>query len=212
MLHQGGFVAASDGNLSVRTEEGLIISTPTGMSKGMMRPEDMVVINIDGTWMSGSRNVSSEFQMHLTIYKVRPDVNAVVHAHPSTATGFACAGIALDQPLCSEIVLTLGSVPLAPYATTGTPELSQALMPYVSGHNAVLMANHGAVTYGSTLSEAFFRMEAVEHFARIVLVAKQLGREVCLDTMSVEKLVVARERYQRRCSYKDEPGTELKAS
>lgn len=198
LLHQGAFVAATDGNISVRADQDFIVATPTGISKGMMRPEDMVVMDVDGTKVQGRRNISSEIDMHLTIYRMRPDVRAVVHAHPCTATGFASAGIALDQPLCCEVVVTLGSIPLAPYATTGTPEVSEVLKPYISNHNAILMANHGVVTYGSSLCEAYLRMEAVEHFARIVLVTRQLGSAKCLDDASVNKLQMARERYQQR--------------
>jgi L-fuculose-phosphate aldolase len=137
--------------------------------------------------------------MHLTIYKMRPDVGAVVHAHPCTATGFASAGIALDEPLCSEIVVTLGSVPLAPYATTGTAALSQSLAPFIPNHNAILMANHGVVTYGADIQQAYLRMEAVEHYAKIVLVARQLGRAEWLDGREVERLVQARSHYQKNC-------------
>ncbi len=129
MLHAQGFVAATDGNLSVRLDQGRILVTPTGFSKGMMSPEDMVIVDLHGKKLSGFYNPSSEITMHLTIYRMRPDVGAIVHAHPCTATGFASAGIALDEPLCSEIVITLGAVPLAPYATTGTMELSDSLRP-----------------------------------------------------------------------------------
>jgi L-fuculose-phosphate aldolase len=142
------FHRSSDGNLSVRAGKEHIIATPTGISKGMMSVADMVVIDSQGNQLYGTRKVSSEIGMHLTIYRMRPDVRAIVHAHPCTATAFASAGIALDQPLCSEAVLTLGAVPLAPYGTPGTPEVSEALKPYIPGHEAILMANHGVVTYG----------------------------------------------------------------
>src|SRR6266567_2792300 len=138
MLHAQGFVAATDGNLSVRLDRERVLITPTGFSKGMMEPEDMVVVDLHGKKLSGFYNPSSEIVMHLTIYRMRPDVGAVVHAHPCTATGFASAGIALDQPLCSEIVITLGAVPLAPYATTGTMELSESLEPFIPYHDAIL--------------------------------------------------------------------------
>jgi L-fuculose-phosphate aldolase len=199
MLHTQGFVAATDGNLSVRLDSGRVMVTPTGFSKGAVQPEDMVVVDMQGRKLSGSRNASSEIGMHLTIYKMRPDVGAVVHAHPCTATGFASAGIALDEPLCSEIVVTLGSVPLAPYATTGTAELSQSLAPFIPNHNAILMANHGVVTYGADIQQAYLRMEAVEHYAKIVLVARQLGRAEWLDGREIERLVQARSHYQKNC-------------
>jgi len=197
LLHVQGFVAATDGNLSVRMDNDRFMVTPTGFSKGMLQPEDMVIVDSQGKKISGDRNPSSEIAMHLTIYRMRPDVGAVVHAHPCTATGFASAGIALDQPLCSEIVITLGTVPLAPYATTGTMELSESLKPFIPYHDAILMANHGVVTYGSDLSQAYMRMETVEHYAKIVLVARQLGGTRSLDSQELEKLVAVRSRYGR---------------
>jgi L-fuculose-phosphate aldolase len=197
MLHAEGFVAATDGNLSVRMDGGRFMVTPTGFSKGMLQPEDMVIVDAQGQKLSGVQNPSSEIAMHLTIYRMRPDVGAVVHAHPCTATGFASAGIALDQPLCSEIVISLGTVPLAPYATTGTMELSESLKPFIPYHEAILMANHGVVTYGSDLSQAYMRMETVEHYAKIVLVARQLGGTRSLDSQELEKLVAVRSRYGR---------------
>lgn len=195
MLHAQGFVAATDGNLSIRLDAGRVMVTPTGFSKGMLRPEDMVVVDLEGRKLGGIQNPSSEIAMHLTIYKMRPDVGAVVHAHPCTATGFASAGIALDQPMCSEIVITLGTVPLAPYATTGSMELSESLKPFIPYHEAILMANHGVVTYGCDLHQAYMRMEAVEHYAKIVLAARQLGCTRSLDSRELEKLVEVRSRY-----------------
>lgn len=195
MLHDQGFVAATDGNLSVRLDNGRVLVTPTGFSKGMMRPEDMVVVDVHGKKLSGFYNPSSEITMHLTIYRMRPDVGAIVHAHPCTATGFASAGIALDEPLCSEIVITLGAVPLAPYATTGTNELSDSLRPFIPFHDAILMANHGVVAYGEDLCRAYMRMEAVEHYAKIVLACRQLGSARSLDSRELEKLVEVRTKY-----------------
>lgn len=195
MLHAQGFVAATDGNLSIRMDAGRVMVTPSGFSKGMLRAEDMVIVDLDGRKLSGTHSPSSEIAMHLTIYKMRPDVGAVVHAHPCTATGFASAGIALDQPMCSEIVITLGTVPLAPYATTGTMELSESLKPFIPYHEAILMANHGVVTYGNDLRQAYMRMEAVEHYAKIVLAARQLGCTRSLDSRELEKLVEVRSRY-----------------
>ncbi|HEX2330877.1 MAG TPA: class II aldolase/adducin family protein [Candidatus Angelobacter sp.] len=197
MLHAMGFVAATDGNLSVRMDQDRVMITPSGVSKGMMRPDDMVIVNLNGAKISGACRPSSEINMHLTIYRMRPDVGAVVHAHPCTATAFASCGIALDQPLCSEIVITLGEVPLAPYATTGSMELSDSLAPYVPDHDAILMANHGVVTYGADLRQAYLRMEAVEHYAKIVLAARQLGTTQTLNQTQLEALVAARSRYRQ---------------
>src|SRR5512135_1250300 len=191
MLHGRGFVAATDGNLSVRLDHETVLSTATGMSKGMLEPEDVVVV-MSGRKVTGRRDVSSEIAMHLLIYKLRPDVHGIVHAHPPTATGYAAAGLPLTQALISEIVLALGCVPLARYATPGTPELTEALEPLVPQHDAILMANHGVVTYGSDLLQAYMKMETVEHFARISLVTHVLGRQQLLSQEDVGKLVAAR--------------------
>src|SRR5690349_12157644 len=129
-LHQRGYVAAMDGNLSVRLDERRILATPTSMCKGMMKPSDLVIVDLEGRRISGSRDVSSEIAMHLKIYKLRPDVRGVVHAHPPTATGFAAAGLALNQPLVCEVVIGLGCIPLARYGTPGTLELTNALEPW----------------------------------------------------------------------------------
>jgi len=194
-LHERSYVAATDGNLSVRLDPDTILCTPTMMSKGMMEPEDLVVVNMAGRRVTGRRNVSSEIAMHLLIYKLRPDVHGVVHAHPPTATGYAAAGLPLNQALVSEIVISLGCIPLAQYATPGTAELTQALEPLVPNYDAILMANHGVVTYGSDLLQAYMKMETVEHFACITMVTHLLGRQQLLSDEDVRKLVVAREKY-----------------
>src|SRR5882724_4158212 len=194
-LHERGYVAAMDGNLSVRLDERHILATPTSMCKGMMKPSDMVIVDMDGRRVEGRRDVSSEIAMHLLIYKLRPDVQGVVHAHPPTATGFAAAGMPLNQPLVCGVVIGLGSIPLAKYGTPGTPELTDALEPLVPEYDAILMSNHGVVTYGTDLSQAFMKMETVEHFARIALVTHQLGRQQPLGAAELEKLVGVREKY-----------------
>ncbi len=196
MMHDRGFVSAMDGNLSVRLDEERILCTPTAMCKGMMRPQDLVIVDLDGRKLAGRRDVSSEIGMHLLIYRLRPDVQGVVHAHPTTATGFAAAGMALDKPLVSEVVIGLGSVPLARYGTPGTPELAEALEPFVAEYDAILMANHGVVTYGESLCQAYMKMETVEHFAQIMLVTHILGRQEPLGNEDLEKLLVVRSRYQ----------------
>jgi L-fuculose-phosphate aldolase len=194
-MHEQGFVAATDGNLSVRLDEQRLLITPTCMSKGMMRTSDIVTVDLQGNRMAGRRNVSSEIGMHLLIYRLRPDVRGIVHAHPPTATGFAASGFSLSRPLVCEVVVGLGSVPLARYGTPGTTELSEALEPLVPDHDAILMANHGVVTFGPTLENAFMKMETVEHFAKIALVTHLLGHEQPLGDKEVEKLVEVRNRY-----------------
>jgi L-fuculose-phosphate aldolase len=196
MLHQRGFVAATDGNLSVRLDERRILATPTAMSKSQMRPADLVIVDREGRQLAGRRNVSSEIAMHLMIYKLRPDIHGIVHAHPPTATGFAAAGMALNQPLVCEVVIGLGSIPLAKYGTPGTPELTDALAPLIPEYDAILMSNHGVVAYGDTLHHAYMKMETVEHFAQIALVTHLLGRQQPLGSAELEKLLVARSKYQ----------------
>ncbi len=195
LLHERGYVAATDGNISVRLN-GRILTTPTGMSKGMMTVEDLVLTDLDGNKLDGRRNVSSEIGMHLMIYRLRPEVKAVVHAHPPTATGYAAAGVPLNAALCSEVVIALGSVPLARYGTPGTPELADALEPLVPNHNAILMANHGVVTYADDLLRAYMKMETVEHFAKIALVTHVLGRQQPLSDEEMGKLLIVREKYE----------------
>lgn len=195
MLHQRGFVAAMDGNLSVRLGKNRILVTPTCVSKGAMRASDMVIVDFEGTRISGRRNVTSELGMHLLIYCMRPDVQAIVHAHPPTATGFAAAGMALTQPLVCEVVMGLGCIPLARYGTPGTSELAETLEPYVPEYDAILMSNHGVVTYGDTLEHAYMKMETVEHFAQIALVTHLLGKQQPLTEVDIEKLLVARSKY-----------------
>jgi len=194
-LHECGQVAAMDGNLSVRLDDKRILATPTSMSKGMMQPSDLVIVDLEGRRLAGHREVSSEIAMHLLIYKRRPDVRGIVHAHPPTATGFAAAGIALNQPLVCEVVIGLGSIPLAKYGTPGTPELSEALEPLIPQYDAILMSNHGVVTYGADLHHAYMKMETVEHFAQIALVTHLLGRQQPLGSQDLEKLMLARSKY-----------------
>ncbi len=195
-MNRLGFAPGTSGNLSVRLDAERILATPTGCSKWMLRASDMVVVDLQGNQLSGTRHVTSEIDMHLAIYRMRSDVQGVVHAHPPTATAFASSGIALDEPLCSEIVMTLGSVPLAPYATTGSPELSASLAPFVPDYDAILMANHGVVTCGDSLQNAFLKMETVEHFAQVCLITRQLGCGKPLREDAMSQLFEARRRYR----------------
>jgi len=194
-LHDRSYVASTDGNISLRLDPRRILTSPTGISKGMMAADDLVITDLEGRKLSGRRNPSSELGMHLLIYRRRPDINAVCHAHPPTATGYAAAGIPLNKAILAELVLSLGCVPVAQYGTPGTPELTDAIEPLVQSYDAILMANHGVVTYGADLLTAFFRMETTEHFARVALVTEMLGKQVLLSGGDVEKLLAARARY-----------------
>lgn len=194
-MYEHGYNVACEGNLSVRLDGDRVLTTPTCMNKGMLAPEDMVVTDLEGRQLSGDRRVSSELAMHLLFYRMRPDVHAVCHAHPPTATGFAVAGRALDQASLAEVVVGLGRIPLVRYATPGTAELSAALEPYIPHYDALLLANHGVVTCGPDLLIAYFRMETIEHFAKITLAAELAGTPNLFSGREVAKLMAARSRY-----------------
>ena len=193
-IYENGYVAATDGNLSARLDDGTVLTTPTMVCKGRMTPEMVVHCDAEGQALAGQGRPSSELAMHLEIYRLRADVRGIVHAHPPVSTGFAVAGLALDRALLSEVVLTLGCVPLADYGTPSTNELVDALTPLIPAHDALLLANHGAVAYGPDMEAALSNMETLEHFARISLVAHLLGGARQLPADAVAKLVEVRER------------------
>ncbi len=211
LVFEKGWVAANDGNITIRLDDGRILATPTGVCKGMMRPEDLIVCNLQGDKLCGERERTSEMAMHLTIYQMRPDIRSVVHAHPPVATGFATAGRALNLALLPEVVICLGSVPLADYGLPGTPALTEGMLPYIPKYDALLMANHGVVSYGEDVFQAFFRMETVEHFARITLVAELLGGPKVLPRVEVQKLFDSRDRYRVKSRNHFEPGSPMAA-
>ena len=190
-----GWVAANDGNISVRLDDKRILATPTGVSKGMMSPDDLIIVDYEGKKIEGRLESTSEIAMHIAIYEARPDIHSVVHAHPPTATGFASAGIPLNKAILPEVVIGLGCIPTAAYGLPGTPALTEPLIPLIPQYDAILLANHGAVAYGKDLMQAYFRMETVEHFARINLVAEMLGGANPLPRAEVDKLFDSRTRY-----------------
>lgn len=187
-LWERGFVASNDGNISVRLDDRRLMTTPKSVSKGFMTADMMVVTDLEGKKLAGERDPSSELKMHLQVYRDRPDARAVVHAHPPTATGFAVAGIPLDRAVLAEVVTTLGSIPIAEYATPSTDELPQACSKYLKAHDGLLLANHGALAIGPDLFTAYHRMETIEHFAKISLVTRMLGRENLLSRQEVDRL------------------------
>ena len=156
-MYARGYVASNDGNISIRLDDATILTTPKSVSKGFMTPDMMVVVDLDGKKIRGTRDASSELLMHLEVYRNRPDVRAVVHAHPPTATGFAVAGIPLDRAVLAEVVTTLGSIPIAEYGTPSTPELPAAVRKYIKAHDGLLLANHGALTIGPTCTPRITR-------------------------------------------------------
>ena len=194
-VYQRGYVAANDGNISVRMQDDRILCTPTGVSKGFITEDMLAICDLDGQQVAGTMRISSEIRMHLEIYKLRPDVHSVVHAHPPTATGFAVAGIELTQCVLPEVIVSLGGVPLADYGTPGGPDIVEPMKPLLKDYDAILMANHGAVTLGKDVMDAHFKMETVEHFAKIALVAHQLGQVKTLSDGHVNELIDLRERF-----------------
>ena len=194
-MYARGYTASNDGNISVRIDAGSLLMTPKSVCKGFMTPDMMCVTDLDGRKLKGERDPSSEMLMHLEVYRQRPDVQAVVHAHPPTATGFAVAGIPLDRAVLAEVLTTLGSIPIADYATPSTQELPEAVRKYIKAHDGMLLANHGALTVGSDLFGAYYKMETIEHFAKISLVARMLGRENVLSREEVSRLQALRGSY-----------------
>ena len=192
LMYERGYVVSSDGNVSVRLDDGRILATPTMTSKGRMTEDSLAITDMDGQALN-DRRASSELAMHLLIYRERPEVKAVCHAHPPHGSAFAVAGLAIDQPILSEVILTLGCVPLAEYGTPSTDELTEAMRPLLRHHNALLMANHGAVAYGEHLWQAFDRLETLEHTAKIAILAHTLGGARNLPPDSIAKLINVRE-------------------
>ncbi len=193
LLYDRNYVVAFDGNVSIRLDDDRVIATPTMTSKGRLTEECLAITDMEGKALNENK-ASSELAMHLLIYNMRPDIHAVCHAHPPHGTAFAVAGLAIDKPILSEVILTLGCVPLTNYGTPSTDELTDAMKPFVGVHNALLMANHGAVAYGKHLWEAYDRLETLEHTAKIAILAKALGGANDLPADAIEKLIEIRER------------------
>jgi len=174
-MYERGYVAGVDGNLSLRAKDGNIMITPSGICKGRMLEDDIVLIDRDGKQISGMNGKSSEFQLHTQIYRVRSDIDAIVHAHPVYSTAFACTEKGLPSGIMPEVILSLGNIPTAPYGTPSTSELAESVARLIPDHNALLLENHGVVTVGRDLEEAFIRLELVEHYARILHAAADIG-------------------------------------
>jgi L-fuculose-phosphate aldolase len=187
-LYERGLIAGTEGNVSARLGPDVILATTAGRCKGDIDETDVVALSPDGRPLDSNRTPSTEIRMHLAIYEQRPDVAAVVHAHPPSATGFAVAGEDFMAPVLPEMVFLVGPVPLVPYGQPGTDELPERLMPFLRGHDAFLLANHGATTVGNSLAEALHRMESLEQGARTILAARQLGRVNELPPASAEAL------------------------
>ncbi len=192
-VHSRGWVASNDGNLSVRVGPDRFLITPSGVSKGEVTPERVLLVDGSGNLIEGQGRVSSEWRMHQKVYERRPEIGGVVHTHAPHATAFAVAGIALDLPVLPELIYGLGGIPLVPYYLPGSGELYDGIDPYVSGSDALLLKNHGMVTYAADLWGAYYHHESVEHAARVQWLAQQLGGVDSLTRAQVAQLKQARD-------------------
>ncbi len=183
-----GFTAATDGNISVRLSSGTFLSTPSGISKGFMKPEDLVLVDADGDKIAGTGNVTSEFRTHLAAYEERPDIGAVVHAHPPKAVAASLVGVSLAEPLLPEVVLAIGGIPTVPYATPASAEGGKAIRGIIRRCDAVIIAKHGTLTVGRDVFAAYLTLEKVEHAAETVLWAKLMGTPEQLSASEIEAL------------------------
>lgn len=197
-IWQLGFVAANDGNITVKVGDDNFLTTPTGVSKSLLAPEMIILVNSNGDVLDGNTayKPSSELPMHMRCYAERPDIGAIVHAHPPTATGFAIARIPLDSYTMPEAIIFLGSVPIAAYGTPSTDEIPNAIAVHLPNHDAVLLENHGALTVGADLMGAYYKMETLEHFAKLTLVARQLGGEHELSMEQIQGCLDLREKFK----------------
>lgn len=196
-MWQLGWVAANDGNVSVKLDDGTFLATPTGISKSFITPEKLVHIDENGEILDGPEGAkpSSEIKMHLRCYKEREDVGAVVHAHPPTATGYAVAHLDMDRYTMIETVIAIGSIPVTPYGTPSTYEVPDAIAPYLQEHDVLLLENHGALTVGADLITAYYRMETLELYAKISLTAHLLGGEKEISEKNINRLIGMRKGY-----------------
>lgn len=190
------FVAANDGNISVKIGDNEFLATPTGVSKGFMTEDMLVVVDCDGNVINGSRKPSSELKMHLRAYKENAAIKSVCHAHPPICTSFSIAGIELNSPILAEAVITLGNVPIAPYAELGTDEVANVIAPYTHTHNGIMLANHGVVTWADDPYAAYYRLESMEYYANIVMITdKILGNQNTLSKEQVDRLLSMRTKF-----------------
>lgn len=175
-LYNRGFAAANDGNITVRLNEREIFCTPTMVSKGFLKPEDICKVDYDGKQLAGTKRRTSEVLLHLSVYKTRPDVNAVVHCHPPHATAFAVAHEPIPKGILAEVEVFLGEVPMAAYETPGCQGFADTILPYTKHCNTIILANHGTVSFGPTVEQAYFNTEIIDAYCRILILARQLGR------------------------------------
>lgn len=195
-MYVRAFVAANDGNISIRISENEVITTPTGVSKGFMKKKMLVKTDLDGNVLEGTYKPSSELKMHLRAYRENPQIRAVVHAHPPICTAYSIAGIELNSPILAEAVITLGNVPVIPYAELGSDEVPEGIAPYCNTHNGVILANHGVVTWADDPYSAYYKLESMEYYANIhMITGRILGKQNKLTKSEVDALVGMREKF-----------------
>ena len=190
-MYQKGFIASSEGNVSVRLAPDRLLVTPRGVHKGFLRPEHLVITDLEGHRVSGEFLPSSEISLHIAVYHERQDVQAVVHAHPTTAVACTLAGVSLAESIIPEVITALGTIPTVPYMTPGTPELGLTIRPAIRQFDAIMLARHGSVTVGADLQEAYSKLEMLEHAAQILYLARLLGPITPLPQEEVTRLLLA---------------------
>lgn len=188
-IYQRGFVAANDGNISYRMDDDCIVCTPTGISKGFMKPDDLCLVDGNGNQIAGHRKMTSEIRQHITIMRRRSDVRSVVHCHPPHATAFSIVREAIPQYLMPEAEINLGVVPIAPYTIPGGQEFADAILPFVDKSDIIIQANHGTVSYGSTVEQAYFLVETLDAYCKILLLARNLGNVQYFTKEEAERLL-----------------------
>ena len=195
-MYVKNFVAANDGDISIKTGDNEVWATPTGVSKGFMKKKMLVKVDLDGNILEGTYKPSSELKMHLRAYKENPKIKSVCHAHPPICTCFAIAGIPLDTPILAEAVITLGNVPVAPYAELGSEEVPEVIAPYCRTHSGLLLANHGAVTWAGDAYRAYYRLESMEYYANLLMLTEKIiGKRNTLTDEQIERLIAMREKF-----------------
>jgi len=193
-VYAKGFAAANDGNISYRWSDKEIICSPTMVSKGFMKPEDICKVDYEGKQLAGTRKRSSEILLHLAVYKNRPDVRAVVHCHPPHATAFAVAGVPIPQCVLPEVEVFLGDVPTAVYETPGTQKFAETIVPHLKASNTIILANHGTVTFGPDLEKAYWNSEIIDAYCKILILAKQIGNVNYFTPIQTKELLDLKKR------------------
>ena len=191
-MYMRGYVCGNDGNLSGRISDGVIVATPSGISKGFMTEDMLVKLDLDGNILSGTLRPSSEIKMHIAVYREAPGILAVCHAHPPVAAAFAAAGVALDKPFLQESVMLLGVIPVAKYAAPGSEKLASGVAEFCREYHGALLEHHGAVTWGDSVMQGLYRMESLEYTATVAMYSKMMGFSRTLDKAKIDELIALR--------------------